>query len=305
VRSAARGPGDSSTALSWKARGLLVLLIRGGWSWLPLNLPGRLIGFYEAQRKSARYGALANLAGDAHAAFGRAVFTPESISALTGIAPHELEAATYCATAWTDRPQVFLRPTWLWQRTPATGWLNVTVSGMAVIGRYSMTLQPEKCRPGSLHTSECTKVDDLRLEERHVPSPTTDDWIVILPGQCVLGQIPAAEPSVVGRYAIDLPADRDVTVTAYTLPATIFVESHLFHGGEEVAAAPGERVVYRTKKAGTYLLTLISTTDSDFSVREGQYSLQVYWGRAIGKRCPIPAFDKRDCYRASGERGRR
>ena len=282
--------------MSWKARGVLVLWILIGWSWLIFGFFGRYFGFWEDRQGRQKYGDQYGLSGDAHAAFGREAFAPENLSALTGIPVQDLKKESYCATAWTDQEQIFLYDQWRQQRTPAMGWLNVTAGGRSVTGRYGMKLRADRCNPNSQHDSDCTKVSGLHLTGKWLSSPASDEWTTILPGQCVLGQAPAAEPSVVGRYAIDLPAGRDVTVIVYTFPATLFVEARLFHLGAEVPPAPDERVVFRTREAGTHLLTLVTTADSDFTAGKGQYSLQVYWGRAVGRRCPIPTFDKRDCY---------
>ena len=297
MRSAVRQPSGSHVPMSWKARGVVVLSLLLGWSWLLVNLPGRMVALYDARRGHAKYGKLYNLAGDAHAAFGREVFAAENVSALTGIPVGALKADGYCATAWTDQQQVLLHDGWLLRQTSAVGWLNVTMGATSVTGRYGMALEPGQCR--ALHSSECTRVVDLRLVEKHLPSPSTDDWQPILPGQCVLGQIPRAEPAVLGRYTIDLPADKDVTVFVYALPATWIVEALLFQDGQAVERLPGERMMFRTKAGGKHLLTLSSTADGELSAGQGEYSLQVLWGRAVGKHCPIPSFDRRDCYPAA------
>jgi hypothetical protein len=301
VKSAVRAPTTTNEPMPWKARVALILWVFAGWSWLIFNVPWRAFCFFEDQRGHRKYGDAYGLAGDAHAVFGREAFAIENVSVLTGMTPDELKARGYCATAWTDEEQVFLHNRWFWKGTTALGWLSVTIAGKAITGLYSMELRAQECE--LLSDSVCTRVDRLRLRERRQSPLASDDWAPILPGQCVLGQAAAPEPSVVGRYTVDLPAGRDVTVMAYALPATLFVEPHLFHGGAEIAQAPGERVVFRTTEAGTHLLTLTTTADSDFRAANGRYTLQVYWGRAVGKRCPIPDFDGVDCYRATKAQG--
>jgi hypothetical protein len=47
---------------------------------------------------------------------------------------------------------------------------------------------------------------------------------------------------------------------------------------------------------GEYELEVAAQSSSDAGTIEGEYTLQVHWGHGVGDACPVPSFDKRECY---------
>jgi len=123
--------------------------------------------------------------------------------------------------------------------------------------------------------------------------------VAILPGQCVLGSF-TGSPSVVGRYKVTLPADREITVRAFVIPATAFLSYRLSLGSRDAPHVEGENTMFRSIGQGEYDLDVSLLPASGAPDLPGEYSLQVHWGRGAGNRCPIPGFDERSCYGGSG-----
>ena len=292
----ADSPMTTRKPLSWRASGLLTIWVLLGWAWLFLNIPGRMSGCADDIQQRREYGPTFNMLADAHTAFAREVFKPERLSDLTGMTVADLKPENRCALAWTDEEEIFQVAKWRKKATPAIGWVTLTTGGGAVTGRYNMELQPKICEGGEMHHVECTTVEHLRLQGRERISTGRDEWMSILPGECALGRADGAGPGIVGLYKIELPANRNVMLRAFTLPPTLFVEVQPYLRGVRIPKVQGERSVFRTPEAGTYDLVVVAAPDTDFGAGKGQYSLQVYWGRAVGDRCPIPDFDQRDCY---------
>ena len=140
----------------------------------------------------------------------------------------------------------------------------------------------------------------VERQEIPVASPPAGT-VPLLAGECALGTF-AAKPGVVGRYKVTLPAEREITVRAFVIPATAFLSYRLSLRGQDAPHVEKESTIFRSLGQGEYdlevtLLPAVGTVDLP-----GEYSLQVHWGRGVGPRCPIPGFDENDCYGA-GARG--
>ena len=231
---------------------------------------------------------------------------PARIAELLGDAGSDAPAATSCELTWMDREETHVYAQRASRAAPETAWRAVTVGGQAILGRYTADLWAGDCRrPGAYEKRDCTVVERVRLtERRQAPAAaqakqSTAASTPILAGQCVLGSF-AGKPGAVGRYEVSLPADREVTVRGFVIPATAFLSYRLSLHGQDAPHVNGENTRFRSLGQGEYdvEVSLLPTAGAE---QAGEYSLQIHWGRGVGDRCPIPGFDKRNCYGGSSE----
>jgi len=170
-----------------------------------------------------------------------------------------------------------------------------------VIGKYVADLWSGNCAgPTEFNTRHCTVVERTRLIERRelpVSGGTTAKAEVtpILAGQCIWRKF-AGKPGVVGRYQVRLPAEREITVRAYVLPATAFLSYRLTLDGREAPHVSGENTVFQSLGEGDYELEVTLQPAVGGAENPGEYTVQVHWGRGAGDPCPVPSFDERECY---------
>jgi len=293
--------------VSLSSRRRRVLL--GAWvlaGWLSaVFVAGPLRGWLEEYR-SRTTGPSYGLANDAAAALGAKLNTPERMAELLGVPAAPLrerdEQDKVCGLTFTDRERTYIHARRANRARPETAWLAVTTGGRAVLGHYAADLWSGNCAAGptELNTRHCTVVERVRLIEKrelHVPVGTTASAEVmpILAGQC-LWRTFTGKAGVVGRYQIRLPAERDMTVRTYVLPATAFLSYRLTLEGREAAHAGGENTMFQSLGEGTYELEVTLQPATDEPERPGEYTLQIHWGRGAGDPCPMPSFDERECY---------
>ena len=242
------------------------------------------------------------LANDAASALAAALDQPAHVAELVGDPVPTPE--TSCELTWTDQEKTYVYAQRAARATPETAWRAVTVPGKAILGHYVADLWAGDCREkGSYYKKDCTVVERVRLvgQELSLGGPPASST-PLLAGQCTVAAF-AAKPGVVGRYKVTLPADREITVRAFVIPATAFLSYRLSLRGQDAPHIGKENTVFRSLGQGEYdlevtLLPAVGTADVP-----GEYSLQVHWGRAVGLRCPIPGFDERDCYGARARDG--
>jgi hypothetical protein len=137
------------------------------------------------------------------------------------------------------------------------------------------------------------------VERRENPSAasaiTTAEPTLLLAGQCAWKKF-TAKDGVVGRYRLWLPAEREITVRVFVLPANVFLSYRLMLGGKEAPLVSGERTVFKSIGEGEYELEVALRPSPDGGEVVGEYSVQVHWGHGVGDACPVPSFDRRECY---------
>jgi len=290
-------PGEAKVA-RWRRGYFLLAWVVGGWLSALLIAPHARWWIEEHNHRTT--GPSYGLANDAATALAAALDKPTRLAELVGGPEPKPEAS--CELTWTDREKTYVYAQRASRATPETAWRSVTMAGRAVLGRYVADLWAGDCKAeGTYHEKDCTVVERVRMVERQesaVAAPTAATAPVpLLAGQCVLGAF-AAKPGVVGRYKVTLPAEREITVRAFVIPATAFLSYRLSLAGQEAPHVEKESTVFRSLGQGEYDLEVTLLPAVGAADLPGQYSLQVHWGRGVGPRCPIPGFDEGNCYSA-------
>ena len=287
--------------MSKRRASFLLAWVVGGWLVALVAAPQ--LRWWMEEHNHRTTGPSFGLANDAASAIAAALDQPARAAELSG--EPVPTPKTSCDLTWTDREKTYVYAQRASRAAPETAWRAVTVPGKTILGHYVADLWAGDCRePGSYYKKDCTVVERVRLVERQempVPSPSAS-VVPLLPGQCTLGAF-AGKPGVVGRYKVTLPAEPEITVRAFVIPATAFLSYRLSLRGQDAPHVGNESTVFRSLGRGEYelevtLLPAVGTADLP-----GEYSLQVHWGRGIGPRCPIPSFDESDCYGASARDG--
>ncbi|MBN2574252.1 MAG: hypothetical protein JXP73_06785, partial [Deltaproteobacteria bacterium] len=263
---------------------LLAVWVLGGWLTALVLVPRFRLWLEEHNQRTA--GPAFGLANDVAMSLAAALDDPKRKAELAAVTASELLPEAACELTWTDREKTYVhavRPT---RAAPETAWRAVTVPGKAVLGRYSADLWAGDCRtPGADYESPCTKVERLRLVERRemaLPAPATAGGATpLLPGQCALGAF-GGKPGIIGRHRVTLPAEREITVRAFVLPATAFLSYRLTLQGKEAPHVNGENTVFRSVGEGEYDLEVTLLSVEGARELPGEYSLQVHWGKAVG-----------------------
>lgn len=273
-----------------------------GWCWLLAWLPygafERLdLHFAQAKQRRAQ-GENFGLLSDVHIAMARELDTPARVAELAGETDLPPEAVS--TLVWTDEDRTYSNATREWDATYAVGYMAVTRWGRTTVGRYEMRLWTEACQSGPDSTDhfyniECTKIAKVHPVPDLSSEPKDRGLARLVPGACVLGLV-AKAGHLPDRYEIELPAGKTATVRLYSIPANLVLRARLFLDGKEIQPVPGRDDAFPIPSAADYDLQIEHSPGSDAQVT-GQYSLQVHWGKAVGARCPIPEFDRRDCYK--------
>jgi hypothetical protein len=273
---------------------LAVAWVLAGWASAIFVAPV-LQGWLEAYR-SRTTGPSYGLANDAAAAMAAKLNTREQIAQLLGTPVASLSDAKVCSLTWADREKSYVHAQRASRAQPETAWMAVTVAGRAVLGRFRTDLWSGDCAESDLFEQPCTKVEKVRLLERKELAVASDTGpTALLPGQCVWRTF-AGKAGVLGRYRVHLPAEREITVRAFVLPATAFLSYRLTLGGNEAPHANGENTVFQSIGQGDYEVEVSLLPAQDGAEKPGEYTLQVHWGRGVGDACPVPSFDERECY---------
>lgn len=284
---------------SWRRMVLLGAWVLGGWISAVFVAPA-LRGWLEEYRNRTT-GPSFGLANDAATALGAKLNTVDRMAELLGVSLVDLSDGRVCSLTWTDREKTYVHALRANRARPETAWMAVTVGGRSVIGKYVADLWSGNCAgPTEFNTRHCTVVERTRLIERRelpVSGGTTAKAEVtpILAGQCIWRKF-AGKPGVVGRYQVRLPAEREITVRAYVLPATAFLSYRLTLDGREAPHVSGENTVFQSLGEGDYELEVTLQPAVGGAENPGEYTVQVHWGRGAGDPCPVPSFDERECY---------
>jgi hypothetical protein len=206
-----------------------------------------------------------------------------------------------CSKVWFDDDGVLIRGIGPMNGSTAPVWMTLTVGGQVFVGRVTVDLwRGTGAGTGGLDSSyNYTVGDNLRLVERvPPPKPGPPGWRVIRPGECVLGSTEPLDASgVIGRFLIDLPAQRSVGVRLLGELVGDFVplEEKLTLDGRDVPEVRVERVRddrYRTDRDGRYQLTVRRTDNPDARRTTGgrwrRYTVQAAWGASITGGCEPP-----------------
>ena len=291
-------PGDTKFR-RWSQNQRLLAWVVGGWLFALVVAPS-IRGDLE-ELNAWTLGPAHGLVNDAASVVATALDQPPRARDLLGSVA-DPAPGTACALTWTDQENTYVYAQRASRAGSRTAWRAATVSGRAVLARYVADLWAGDCRlPSAHHKEDCTMVGRLRLVERRelaMAAPGKTDPaapVAILPGQCVLGSFPGS-PSVVGRYKVTLPADRQITVRAFVIPATAFLSYRLSLRGKDAPHVQGESTMFRSIGQGEYDLEVSLLPSVGAPDLPGEFSLQVHWGRGAGDRCPIPGFDEKSCY---------
>ena len=296
-------PGDTKRP-RWSRRQRLIAWVGGGWLFGLVVAPWARGCLEEVNARTT--GPSYGLANDAVSAVATALDDPARVAELLGGPSSVPPAGASCALTWTEQEKTYVYAQRASRAAHRTVWRAVTIGGQAFLGRYVADLWAGDCRERWEHyRRDCTVVDRVRLRERRemaIAAPAKTDPtlpVAILPGQCVLGSF-ASKPGVVGRYKVKLPADREITVRAFVIPATAFLSYRLSSRGQDAPHVAGESTMFRSIGEGEYELEVSLLPTFDGGELAGEFSLQVHWGKATGERCPIPGFDEQTCYGGSG-----
>ena len=275
------------------------LWIGVGWV-LALLVAPRAQGWFEEYGRRTT-GPAYGLANDAASAIAARLGAPEEMARLLGVDANSFDGKRACSLSWTDHEETYVLGQRRNRAHPETAFSAVTVNGRTVLGRYSVDLWTGDCAPRDDEPEcPCTKVERTTLLDRReltlAPAPSAQPE-PLLPGQCVWRRFADAS-SVVGRFKVLLPAEREVTVRAYVLPATVFLTYRLTLAGKEAPHVRGESTVFRSLGEGEYELQVSLLPQAGIRQQTGEYTIQVHWGKGAGEPCPVPSFDQRECYGA-------
>ena len=169
--------------------------------------------------------------------------------------------------------------------TTATFWVSETVDKQVFLGRYSTDLwYQDQAGTGAIGFSTSVQQgDNTRFIERiPPPSPGPPGWRVILPGQCVFGNVkPLDDEGNVGKFLVDLPAGQRIYL--HYSPGIegkwVPLEKRLILNGKEaphvlVELEGSDAFFYRTEQAGRYAIT-VRRTDA----REDRKATDDLWTR--------------------------
>ena len=276
---------------------LLGLWICGGWVMAFFLAPRARdwLDEYGSRTTGPSYG----LANDVATAIAGKLGTPQQMAQLLGVGGEAFDAKRACSLTWTDHEATYVFAQRRSRARPETAFTTVTVDGRTVRGRYAVDLWTGDCALRDGYPERpCTKVEHVTLLERRelaiakAPSPQPEP---LLAGQCIWRKF-TDESSLVGRYKVALPAEREITVRAYVLPATVFLTCRLSLDGKEAPHVRGESTMFRSLGEGEHELEIRLLPQAGASKQSGEYTIQVHWGKGAGEPCPVPSFDERECY---------
>lgn len=275
------------------------LWIGVGWV-LALLVAPRARGWLEEYGRRTT-GPAYGLANDAASAIAATLGAPAEMARLLGVDADTFDGKGACSLSWTDHEATYVLAQRRSRAHAETAFTTVTVNGRTVLGRYSVDLWMGDCAPRDDEPEcPCTKVEGVTLLDRRelavAPSPAAEPQS-LLPGQCVWRTFVDAS-AVVGRYKVVLPAEREITVRAFVLPATVFLTYRLTLAGKEAPHVRGESTVFQSLGEGEHELEVSLLPQAGLRQQSGEYTIQIHWGKGAGEPCPVPSFDERECYGA-------
>lgn len=221
---------------------------------------------------------------------------------LVGASGKKFEPRERCSVGWLDEDGVLTRGDGPKNGSRAIGWFSYTTHGKPVTGRYSMDVW-RGTAPGTGafgFGSAFTKVENIRLRERlRPPAPAPRGWTAILPGQCVLGSLRGDASRVVGRYWVELPANRTIRVRTFvTISSAVHLAHRLTLADVEIPSAEADTDRHPTSEAGYYGVTVLRTDEADAgpALDRGAYTLNVRWGEPASEDCFPPEPNEAHCF---------
>jgi hypothetical protein len=209
---------------------------------------------------------------------------------------------------WFEEDAVLVRGIGPSNGATAPALLALTVGAQVFVGRVTVDLwSGVGAGTGGLESSTNYIIaTHLRFVERvSPPRPGPPGWRVIRSGECVLGSTESLDASgVVGRFLIDLPAQRSINIRLLGELVGDFVplEASLALDGKSPPRVwkgefKGEH--YRTERDGRYELTVRRTDGPDARHATGgrwrRYTVAVAWGETIDSACSPPDGDS-NCF---------
>ncbi len=222
-----------------------------------------------------------------------------------------------CMDEWTDDKPIFSRAGrhgGARNGVEIVFWKALTYRGKTIVGKYVADLYSwASAGTGAAgFPSGGSSTANQRLVERlPPPAPPPPGYRAIVPGECVGSSLDEGPDRVVGRFMIDLPADRSIRIFSQTpvTPLDVRLGEHLQFDGVEVPAEyentggswggePTGRL--KTAHAGRYVLVVYRTDEpgvvSPQQIRGKIYTLQVYWGTNADYACSPQSARKDLCF---------
>ncbi len=178
-----------------------------------------------------------------------------------------------------------------------TFWVSEAIDSEAFLGRYATDLwYRENLGTGAPGFSGSAQHgDNTRFIERiPPPKPGPPAWRVIMPGQCVFGDVrPLDDDGTVGKFLVDLPAQArvDISDSPDGEGKWVPLKKRLTFEGREATHVPRGPVwdnsyYYRTDAAGRYEVVIRRTDPRNAQQPEHgrwtRFSLIVTWGEGGG-----------------------
>ncbi len=269
-----------------------------GWAWATILLLGTVLTLERDRGAPYPAGQL----GEAFAStkpVDREIFGPSG----TRLLGHGT-----CRDMWFDDDAVLIRGIGPMNGSTASAWLTLTVGSQVFVGRVTVDLwNGAGAGTGGLESSTNYIIaTNLRFVER-VPPPRSapPGWRVMRPGECVLCSAEPLDASgVIGRFLIDLPAERFVNIGLMPEAEGEYIpmDWKLTFDGQDVRTVQEDEYKegrYRPQREGRYGLTVRRTDGPDAGRIPGRpwqhYSVQVDWGAAITGSCE-PPHGNSDCF---------
>jgi hypothetical protein len=214
----------------------------------------------------------------------------------------DLEPGEFCWVRWLDVDDVHPRGNGPAGAVRAFGWMNQTIKGRPILGRYVLDAWHDRePSTGAIGFPRAyAAAGNVRLIERVRPAkPGPPGSTVLMPGQCAIGSLERDSKGIIGRYSVELPAGRSVAVTVESNAHGACLWESLEFAGKEISCE-GERdhcrvwgdCRYRIPRDGQYLLTLYRDAETDTAAEErrgeGYFCLAVAWGEVVFDSCDLP-----------------
>jgi hypothetical protein len=220
---------------------------------------------------------------------------------LLGPVADRIHGRNICSEMWFDEDAVLIRGIGPMNGSTAPAWLTFTVGSQVFVGRVTVDLWRGTAdgTGGMDSTYNYHVANNLRFIERlPPPRPGPPGWRVIRPGECVLGSTEPLDASgLVGRFLVDLPADRFVGIGFMPEAAGEYIpmDWKLTFEGQDVRTVQEDEFkegTYRPERAGRYELSVRRTDGPDAGRTPGSpmkhYTVQVAWGKFITGGCSPP-----------------